>query len=122
MLARWRSTPPPKIHTPASWACRTTARAASPTAGKSSAGTFIVPSSNEIRYRGILVTPLSQRPRFAVSTPISRSEADRRRKTVLVRGLDARRVGASVRGAAAEQPEERGHHEQGAGRGQQEAA
>jgi len=33
MLALWLSTPPPKIHTPASWASRATACAASPTAG-----------------------------------------------------------------------------------------
>ncbi len=53
MLALWLSTPPPKIHTPASWAARTTAWAASPTAGSSSSGKVIAPSSNEIRYRVI---------------------------------------------------------------------
>src|SRR5215831_16666318 len=58
MLALWLTTPPPKIHTPASLAARTTACAASPTAGSSCSGITIAPSSNEIRYR---VNPLLRR-------------------------------------------------------------
>ena len=41
----------PKIHTPASLASYTTLCEASDTAGRSSSGMIIVPSSNEIRYR-----------------------------------------------------------------------
>lgn len=53
MFARWFSPPPPKIHTPASWAALTTPSATSPTAGPYSSGKVIAPSSNEIRYRVI---------------------------------------------------------------------
>src|SRR5574337_435013 len=54
MVDCWRRTPPPKIQTPAAFASRTTACAASPTAGQSSSGILsIEPSSNEIKYRGI---------------------------------------------------------------------
>jgi len=41
--------PPANTHTPASWASRVTACAASLTAAKSSGGCVIAPSSNEIR-------------------------------------------------------------------------
>jgi hypothetical protein len=58
IVACCRSTPPPKIQTPAALAARTTAWEASPTAGQSASGMwFIEPSSNEIRYRGITSTP-----------------------------------------------------------------
>lgn len=48
------SHPPPKIHTPAAFASRTTACAAASTTGRSSSEIWsVAPSSNEIRYRGI---------------------------------------------------------------------
>src|SRR3712207_1364033 len=53
MLARWLSSPPPKIHTPAFLASRTTLCEASATSGNSSSGKVIAPSSKEIRYRVI---------------------------------------------------------------------
>src|SRR4051794_9746928 len=43
--------PPANTQTPASWASRVTACAASATSGRSSSGNVIAPSSNEIRYR-----------------------------------------------------------------------
>ena len=53
IVARWRRSPHPKIHTPAALASRTTACEASPTAGQSPSGMWsIEPSSNEIKYRG----------------------------------------------------------------------
>src|SRR5690242_2481043 len=58
-LALWLSSPPPKTHTPASWAAWTTSCAALATSGRSSSGKVIAPSSNEIRYRviGWLLVP-----------------------------------------------------------------
>ena len=44
------SMPPPNTYTPAAFASRTTARAASPTAGRSSSGIAIVALGNEMRY------------------------------------------------------------------------
>lgn len=54
MLDRWRSSPPPNIHTPAALASWATACADSPTTGQSCTGMLsIEPSSNEIKDRGI---------------------------------------------------------------------
>src|SRR5919201_5482173 len=61
--------PPPNTHTPASMASWTTAWAASPTAGNSSAGMWsIAPLGNEIRYR-VISQLLSRRPAPAASQP-----------------------------------------------------
>src|SRR4051812_38537488 len=63
MVACCRRTPPPKIQTPAALASRTTACAASSTAGSSPSGMWSIdPLSNEIRYRGISKLPLLGRP------------------------------------------------------------
>src|SRR5262249_11313150 len=75
----------PYTHTPASWASWTTASAALVTAGRSSSGNFIQPSSNEIRYRGIprlLVSRRLLRPPLTCSTNSAlqiRHAADRSR-------------------------------------------
>ena len=62
MLDCWRCKPPPKIQIPAALASRTTAWAASPTAGQSASGMWsIEPSSNEIKYRGIALPHIPSR-------------------------------------------------------------
>src|SRR6478609_1124308 len=89
MLARWLSSPPPKIHTPASLAAYTTWCEASATTGKSSSGKIIVPSSNEIRYRvnSWLLVPARLRGRLVHQRQVGATKAPSSSVTSLGHGV-----------------------------------
>src|SRR6266536_1611829 len=99
LTSSWGYTPPANTHTPASWASRTTAWAASATSGISSSGMkSIAPSSNEIKYR--VISPLLSRPPAPAAQPATDTrpvETDRPARTHRPRRHPASLLQASFR-------------------------